>query len=143
MTLLEWVKDALKNGPELYRTEVITTNDKGVVIKRDTTRLKEISLGIISSNDTAEWYRICKLNCPVGTIIEPYNEDEWTEIYNDALALVRNSLTKSLLTERASKSAQTLLKILEKRDKAHWSDEKKVEVMNNEDNKISINIVGA
>lgn len=119
MTLLEWTKDALKNGPELFRTEVVQTNDKGVVIKRDTTRLREISLGVISSNSAEEWYRICRLNCPVGTTIEDYSED-WIELYTDTLALVRNSLTKSLLQERSSKSAATLLSILERRDKDHW-----------------------
>lgn len=122
MTLYEWTKDTLKNGPELFRTEVISTNDKGVMIKRDTTRLREISLGIISSNTPEEWYRICRLNCPVGTTIEDYSED-WIELYNDTLALVRNSLTKSLLQERASKSAQTLLDILARRDKDHWQKE--------------------
>lgn len=119
MTLYEWTKDTLKNGPELFRTEVVQTNDKGVIIKRDTTRLREISLGIISSNNAEEWYRICRLYCPVGTTIEDYSED-WIELYNDALVLVRNSLTKSLLQERASKSAQTLLSILERRDREHW-----------------------
>lgn len=119
MALFDWVKDLLKNGPELFRTEVVQTNDKGVIIKRDTTRLREISLGIISSNNAEEWYRICRLNCPVGTTIEDYTDD-WIDLYNDTLALVRNSLTKSLLQERASKSAQTLLSILERRDKEHW-----------------------
>lgn len=124
MTLYEWTKDALKNGPELFRTEVVQTNDKGVIIKRDTTRLREISLGVISSNSAEEWYRICRLNCPVGTTIEDYTED-WIELYTDTLALVRNSLTKSLLQERSSKSAATLLSILERRDKEHWQKESK------------------
>jgi len=122
MTLYEWTKDTLKNGPELFRTEIVTTNDKGVIIKRDITRLREISLGIISSNTPEEWYRICRLNCPIGTTIEDYS-DEWIELYNDTLALVRNSLTKSLLQERASKSAQTLFSILERRDREHWQKE--------------------
>ena len=122
MTLYEWVSTTLKDGPELFRTEIVTTNDKGVIIKRDITRLREISLGIISSNTPEEWYRICRLNCPVGTTIEDYS-DEWIELYNDTLALVRNSLTKSLLQERASKSAQTLFSILERRDREHWQKE--------------------
>lgn len=122
MTLLEWTKDTLKNGPELFRTEVVSTNYKGVMIKRDTTRLREISLGIISSNTPEEWYRICRLNCPVGTTIEDYSI-EWIELYNDTLALVRNQLTRALLQERSSKSAQTLFSILERRDRDHWQKE--------------------
>jgi len=139
MTLLEWTKDALKNGPELFRTEVVQTNDKGVIIKRDTTRLREISLGVISSNTPEEWYRICRLNCPVGTTIEDYTED-WIELYTDTLALVRNSLTKSLLQERSSKSAQTLLSILERRDREHWQKESKATTVdiNKETNDIRV-----
>lgn len=125
MTLLEWVKDLFKSGVELFNDEIIFTNDNGIIVKRNTKLLRELSLGIISSNDSKEWYRICRLNCPVGTIIEDYNELEWSELYDDITALVRNRLTKELLKERGSKAAQTLLNILSKRDKGHWGEEQK------------------
>ena len=125
MTLFEWVKDLFKDGVELFNDEIIITNDKGITLKRNTKLLRELSLGIISSNDSKEWYRICRLNSPVGTIIEEYNEIEWSNLYDDITALVRNSLTKELLKERGSKSAQTLLNILSKRDKVHWGEEQK------------------
>lgn len=120
MNLYDWVKDALKDGVELW------SNDKLVngTIKRDTRRLREICLGVISSNTAEEWYRICRLNAPVGTIITPYI-DVWEDLFDDTTALVRNELTKCLLKERAAKSAQTLLGILERRDKQHWSKEQK------------------
>ena len=124
-TLYEWVKDLFKDGVELFSDEIFITNDKGVTIKRNTKLLRELSLGIISSNDSKEWYRICRLNSPVGTIIEDYNESEWSELYDDITALVRNRLTKELLKERGSKAAQTLLNILSKRDKGHWGEEQK------------------
>lgn len=125
MTLYKWVKDLFKDGVELFSDEIFITNDKGVTIKRNTKLLRELSLGIISSNDSKEWYRICRLNSPVGTIIEDYNESEWSELYDDITALVRNRLTKELLKERGSKAAQTLLNILSKRDKGHWGEEQK------------------
>lgn len=125
MNLYEWVKDLFKSGVELFNDEIIFTNDKGITVKRNTKLLRELSLGIISSNDSKEWYRICRLNCPVGTIIEDYNELEWNELYDDITALVRNRLTKELLKERATKGAQTLLNILSKRDKGHWGDDSK------------------
>lgn len=124
-TLYEWVKDLFKDGVELFSDEILITNDKGITIKRNTKLLRELSLGIISSNDSKEWYRICRLNSPVGTIIEDYNEYEWSELYDDMTALVRNRLTKELLKERGSKAAQTLLNILSKRDKGHWGEEQK------------------
>lgn len=125
MTLYEWVKDLFKDGVELYNDEIIITNDKGVSLKRNTKLLRELSLGIISSNDSKEWYRICRLNCPVGTIIEDYNEFDWTNLYDDITALVRNRLTKELIKERGSKAAQTWLNILSRRDKEHWEDNSK------------------
>lgn len=131
MTLIEWTKDALKDGVELWSDDKLVAAPNGAVLKRDTKRLREICLGVISSNSAEEWYRICRLNSPVGTIIEPYDEAKWVELFNDTTALVRNDLTKCLLKERAAKSAQTLLGILQRRDKDHWSEtakEKKVDV---------------
>lgn len=131
MTLIEWVKDALKDGVELWSDDKLVAAPNGAVLKRDTKRLREICLGVISSNSAEEWYRICRLNSPVGTIIEPYDDVCWVELFNDTTALVRNDLTKCLLKERAAKSAQTLLGILQRRDKDHWSEtakEKKVDV---------------
>ena len=124
MKLIEYIKNIFKNGPELWSDEKFMTNDKGVSIRRDTKRLRDCSLGLISSNSAEEWYRICRLNCEPGTIIEEYKEEEWTGLYNDMLSLVRNELTKSLLEERQSKGAKTLLEILARRDNQHWDNEK-------------------
>lgn len=122
MKLLEFVKKQFERGPELFVDEKVHVNDKGVSVMRNCKRLREMSLGLISSNNADEWYRICRLNCEPGTIIEDYKEEDWTELYNDMLSLVRNELTKCLLKEREKKSAKTLLDILSKRDKNHWSD---------------------
>ena len=141
MTLYEWVKDLFKDGVELFSDEIFITNDKGITIKRNTKMLRELSLGIISSNDSKEWYRICRLNSPVGTIIEDYNESEWSELYDDITALVRNRLTKELLKERGSKAAQALLNILSKRDKVHWGEDTKQTSIKAESNGINLEFV--
>ena len=141
MTLYEWVKDLFKDGVELFNDELLITNDKGITIKRNTKLLRELSLGIISSNDSKEWYRICRLNCPIGTIIEDYNEFEWTNLYDDITALVRNRLTKELLKERGSKAAQTLLNILSKRDKGHWGEDTKQTSIKAESKDINLEFV--
>lgn len=125
MTLYEWVKDIVKDGVELFADEITITNDKGVRITRNTKVLREISLGIISTNNSKEWYRLCRLNCPVGTIIEEYEDDKWNDLYEDTATLVRNRLTKELIKERNNKSATTLLSILERRDKDRWQKEQK------------------
>lgn len=143
MNVLEWVQDSLKNGVELWEDEK-TIMENGVMLKRNTKRLREICLGIISSNNAEEWYRICRLNAPVGTVIVPYDDTVWVELYNDTTALVRNTLTKALLKERAAKSASTLLSILQKRDKEHWSDntvKKEVAVKSNNGTDITFTVV--
>lgn len=131
MTLLEWTKDLLKNGVELWSDEALITAKNGSIVKRDVKVLRAVCLGIISSNNAEEWYRLCRLNCPTGTVIEPYYESTWKELFEDTTALVRNELTKCLLKERAAKSAQILLGILSRRDKDHWAEqpkEKKVDL---------------
>lgn len=143
MTLIEWVKDVLKDGVELWNDEKIVSQN-GATCKRNTKRLREICLGVISSNNAEEWYRICRLNSPVGTVIEPYDETVWLELFNDVTALVRNDLTKCLLKERAAKSASTLLGILQRRDKEHWSEsakEKKVDVKTGTGTDITFTVV--
>ena len=126
MKLYDYVKDLFKDGPELWQDEKYITNSKGIQIKRDTKRLRDMSLGLVSSSNAEEWYRICRLNCVPGTVIEDYN-DNWVELFNDNVALVRNELTKMLLRERGNKSAKTLFDILERRDKLHWGkDDSKV-----------------
>lgn len=126
MNILEYTKDTLKNGVELFNDEIVMTNSQGITVRRNTAKLRAICLGAISSNDAKEWYRVCRLSSPVGTIIEPFEDNEaaWNELFNDTIALARCELTKCLLKERAAKSAKTLLDILTKRDKEHWADDK-------------------
>lgn len=122
-TLINWTKNIFKDGVELFEDERLISKN-GATIKRDCKRLKACSIGLISTNSAEEWYNICRLNCEPGTIIEPFDE-RWNALYNDNLSLVKLKLTQSLLEERFSKSAKTLLDILERRSKAEWSRETK------------------
>ena len=144
MNIYEWTKDQIKDGIELWNDEIEYVNAKGAHLKRNTKRLREICLGVISSNSPEEWYTICRLNAPMGTICEGYIADLWEPLFNDVTALVRNALTKALLEERAAKSAGTLLNILSKRDKGHWSDdtkEKKVDVKTDNGMNVTFTVV--
>lgn len=141
MKLYDYVKTMFENGVELFLDKQVYTNEKGITLTRDTRRLREMSLGLISSNSSQEWYNICRLNCVPGTIIEPY-EDKWDILYQDMLILARNALLRALLSERDKSSAKTLLTILERRDAIKWSQNKQVEVKSEKDNNITISIVG-
>lgn len=143
--LFDYVKTTFENGVELFLDKQVYTNDKGITLTRDTRRLREMSLGLISSNNATEWHNICRLNCVPGTIIEPY-EDKWDALYQDMLILARNALLRALLSERDKSSAKTLLTILERRDTAKWSQNKDKQISidaKDMDKSININIVSA
>lgn len=139
MTLYEWVKDLFKNGVELFN-DSIQIDSKGVVLNRDTKKLKECSIGIISSKDSKEWYNVCRLNCPVGTVIEDY-DSKWEELYNDVYTLVKLKLTQALIKERANKSARTFLDILERRSRDEWHKDTAQKEVKVESKSQDINIV--
>ena len=123
MTLLEWVKDVFKNNEvELFEDEK-TIIKNGMTISRNFKNVHDLSLGIVTANDASEWYRCCRLHCPVGTIIEDFDPVVWNELFDDVSTLVRNALVKTLLKERFAKSAKTLLDLMERRDKAHFAKE--------------------
>lgn len=123
MTLLEWVKDVFKNNEvELFEDEK-TIIKNGMTIFRNVKNVHDLSLGIVAANDASEWYRCCRLHCPVGTIIEDFDPVVWNELFDDVSSLVRNALVKTLLKERFAKSAKTLLDLMERRDKAHFAKE--------------------
>ena len=123
MTLLEWVKSVFKNNDvELFDDEKIIVKNN-MSIRRNVKNVHDLSLGIVASNNAEEWYRCCRLHCPVGTIIEDFDPAVWNDLFDDVSSLVRNALVKTLLNERFAKSAKTLLDLMERRDKAHFAKE--------------------
>ena len=140
--LYEWTKELFKDGIELFSdTKVIVKN--GVSINRNVAKLRKCSIGLISAATAEDWYNICRLNCDVGTIIEPFDE-RWNDLYMDMLLLVKATLTETLIDERIMeepnhKMADRYLNILERRDKNHWSkDQKQLKVEQKEDKNLSI-----
>lgn len=140
MNIKDFVDNETKNGIELFSDQKIVIGKKGATITRNTEKLRQISLGAISSNDSKEWYLVCRLNAPVGTILEDYDETYWENKYNEVVSLCRLELTKALLQERNMKSAKVLLDILTKRDKEHWGDISKQISIDTKDSDKSINI---
>lgn len=140
MTLFDWVKDLFKDGVELYSDVRIMTQNN-VTLQRDCSKLHKCSIGLISADTPEAWYTVCRLNCPVGTIIEPFDEC-WNSLYNDLLILTKLSLTERLVTERHNKSAKTLLDILERRAKSEWGkpgkDNQLLKIEQKEDKSLNI-----
>lgn len=137
MNLYDWTKELFKDGVELFSDNKIIVKN-GTTLNRDVTKLRKCSIGLISSSTPEDWYNICRLNCEVGTIIEPFDE-RWVSLYNDMLLLVKATLTETLIDERNCKSAKTLLDILERRSKQEWAPEsKQLKVEQNADRNLSI-----
>ena len=132
MDILHWFIDTVKNGPELWNEyKMVADPESGATVRKDCRKLRELSLGIISCNDSHELYRIARHLAPSGIVLEDYEPNRWEHSYQDFRALVRMELTKSMLTEDNSKKAKLLLDVLERRDSEHWKKPesgKKVEI---------------
>ena len=82
---------------------------------------RDLTLGLLSTDNVAEWRDLCFLYAPVGTIKTDIPED----YYADRLLLLRNELIKLLFDTDNRTLAEKYIKILEKRDKNHWADQNK------------------
>lgn len=82
---------------------------------------RDLTLGLLSTDNVEEWRDLCFLYAPVGTIKTDIPED----YYADRLLLLRNELIKLLFDTDNRTLAEKYIKILEKRDKNHWADPNK------------------
>ena len=115
MTLSSWLKD----------------NWKHIAIKEVQGNLRvnplnvDLTVGLLSTNSKEEFQRLVFHLAPVGIIVDEIPD----EYYEGQLLKLRNMLTKILITEPNFRQADKWLKLLERRDKDHWSEQsKKTEV---------------
>ena len=124
MTLQKWLEDNYNH----ITLDTTIMNPNGSIITVPKFNV-DLTIGLISTNNKEEFSKIAFHYAPVGTIIEPI-DDDW---YETRLLLVRNLLTEKLLKDQR---ARHYLDILARRDKDHWDDGKgkqlKVESKNND-----------
>ena len=126
MTINEWLNENFKHIT-LYDTIVKAGN----ILKVPEINT-DLTVGLISTNNKEEFAKLVFNYVPVGTIIEPI-DDDW---YECKLLAVRNMLTKRLLTDG---KARHFLDILERRDKERWSKEpKQLKVEQRQDKSLNI-----
>lgn len=113
MTLQEWLKDNYKHIT--LDTTIMNTNGSIITVPKLNV---DLTIGIISTNNKEEFAKLAFHYAPLGTIIEPL-EDDW---YDTRVLLVRNLLTEKLLKDQR---ARHYLDILSRRDKDHWQDTSK------------------
>lgn len=112
MTINEWLE---QNFTHITLTPEIGVNGSLLHVKEWNV---DLTVGLVSTDNIEDYARLVFKYLPVGTIIEPINE-EW---YKTKIIEVRNYLTKKLLTDPRCK---LFLEILERRDKDRWQKEQK------------------
>lgn len=81
----------------------------------------ELTIGLLSTDNVADWARIAYHLAPVGIIVDkiPLND------YRDYILLLRNDLTRKLLREPNDRTARRYLDILERRAADQWAPKSK------------------
>ena len=115
MNLDKWVKN------NFTRIQIFNNVELKNGMKVSNKLNRDLTLGLLSTDNVAEWRDLCFLYAPVGTIKTDISED----YYADRLLLLRNELTKLLFDTDNRTLAEKYIKILEKRDKNHWADQNK------------------
>lgn len=115
MNLDKWVKNNFTRIQIFNNVELKNGMQVSNKLNRD------LTLGLLSTDNVEEWRDLCFLYAPVGTIKTDIPED----YYADRLLLLRNELIKLLFDTDNRTLAEKYLKILEKRDKNHWADQNK------------------
>lgn len=80
----------------------------------------DLTIGLISTEDINEFRDLCLSYAPVGTIKDDLDK-EWYEL---KMLRVRQLLSKMLISEKSKALADKYLKVLERRDRKRWSDQK-------------------
>jgi hypothetical protein len=137
MTLTKWAEEQLEKI-NLFEDKSISPT--GAIVNHPASK-REMCIAVITSDNAYELYMSAKNLCPVGTIIEDYEEQWWNELLENKSSVCKVLLTKALLDERFRKAAETLLKLLERRYSKHFDNTvkaKTVSVENKTDSSLNI-----
>lgn len=128
MTLQDWLKDNYTH----ITIDTTIMNPNGSLLSVPKLNV-DLTIGLISTNNKEEFAKLAFHYAPLGTIIEPL-DDNW---YETRVLLVRNLLTEKLLKDQR---ARHYLDILSRRDKEHWQDTSKQKEVKVESKSQDINI---
>lgn len=108
-------------------SEWLTTTWKHIAVREVCGNLRvnpinvELTVGLLSTNNKEEFQKLVFHLAPVGIIVDEIDD----EYYEGQMLKLRNMLTKMLITEPNFRQADKWLKLLERRDKDHWSEQSK------------------
>lgn len=114
MTLSSWLE---LNYTHVTLDQNLVQDGKRLVVKSWNV---ELTMALLSTNNVADWAKVAFHWAPAGTIIDKVPVD----YYEQKVLLVRQLLTKKLITDPDNKMAQRFLSVLERRDAENWAAKK-------------------
>lgn len=120
MKLSEWVRDNYTRVT-LMQDICSKTLSNGSVVRVKTSELnRDLTIGLLSTNTKDEWKRIVFHHAPLGIIVDDIPQD----YYDEKITLLRAELTKMLFDAKNTRLIEQYIKILERRDREHWREDK-------------------
>lgn len=117
--LSEWLRENF-NRILVTTDTIVTSSEQYGVMTLKNKLCRDLTMGLLSTNDKEQFRDYAWTLCPAGHC----KDDISSEWYNEQLLKLRAELTRLLFDSKNSKIVEQYLKILERRDKEHWSDNK-------------------
>lgn len=114
MTLSSWLE---LNYTHVTLEQNIVQDGKRLVVKPFCV---ELTMALLSTDNVADWAKVAFHWAPPGTIVDKVP----TDYYEQKVLLIRQLLTKKLITDPDNKMAQRFLSVLERRDAERWAAKK-------------------
>lgn len=114
MTLSSWLE---MNYTHVTLDQHLTQDGKRLVVKPWNV---ELTMALLSTDNVADWARVAFHWAPAGTIVDKVPID----YYEQKVLLIRQLLTKKLITDPDNRMAQRWLSVLERRDSDRWAAKK-------------------
>ena len=113
-TLTGWIQ---LNYTHVTLDKTIHENGKTLAVPQHNV---ELTLALLSTDNVVDWADVAFHFAPAGTICDKVPE----KLYHSKVLLLRQLLTKKLITEPDNRTARRYLDILERRDADRWAAKK-------------------
>lgn len=114
ITLSGWLEN---NYAHVTLESSVTQGGKRLVVPQFCV---ELTIALLSTDNVVDWAKVAFHWAPAGTIVDKVP----VRYYEDKVLLLRQLLTKQLLTNPDNRMAQRYLQILERRDSDRWAQKK-------------------
>lgn len=113
-TLTGWIQH---NFNHITFDRTVRENGKTLAVPQHNV---ELTLALLSTDNVIDWADVAFHFAPAGTILDKVPE----KLYRSKVLLLRQMLTKKLITEPDNRTARRYLDILERRDAERWAAKK-------------------